>query len=365
VLHGNDGAVLAQVRTSGDGKARFALPATKLAPPRAETLVASFAGNKTLSPSSDSQPVIVRSTAHVTLAEDVQAVARGEVGELLLELKPPHGVVQTGVVEATHQGRSVGSAPVTNGRARLRFDVDPGSAERFELTVQYLPSSPWWRPGAPLRVVVPVDPPSILTRVMLGLVVLLGIAGVIVSWHRSRKLPALNTRRRPLAAGVHVVTSRRGARGYSGTVVDAHDGRPLGGVTIIVRAPSLQDDGVLHRCETDRYGAFAFELDGRPEGTEMMAESGSHSAERKHLPGGGRFRIALMTRRRAVLRRFAAWVKRSGKPYEIEPEATPAHVRRTADNGDITDWASEVEVAAFSAAQVSKHVEHRLRDNEP
>lgn len=360
------GKELGKTRTGGDGKARFSLDPALFAPPGSSDLTVRLSPTDKLAAASDTQVVIRRATVTLEVDGEVAPLERGDLGQVAVVLKTAFGTVDGGVVEARYDGRGVGTGPVADGRAVVVYEIDPGDDKLAELELHYLPSSPWWREGKPLEVDVDVQPPSVAVRLMLVFVVILGIAGIIVSWHRSRRLPAIEKRRRPLAPGVHVVTSRRGARGYSGVVVDAHDGRPLAGATVLVRAPSLEGDGALYKCETDSYGTFAFELPARPEGTEIIAESQTHSAERKFLPGGGRFKIALMTRRRAVLRRFVDWARSRGKPFDIDPEPTPGHVKQAARRDErVSAWAAAVEVAAFSNVEVDKAVEDQLREREP
>ncbi|HZO13524.1 MAG TPA: carboxypeptidase regulatory-like domain-containing protein, partial [Polyangiaceae bacterium] len=139
----------------------------------------------------------------------------------------------------------------------------------------------------------------------------------------------------------------------------------LPGVRIVVRAPTLEGDGVVLSTESDERGRFAFELDKRPEAAELCATSRSHSEERRPLPPAGTLRIALVTRRRAVLRRLVSWARVRGVPYDQAPEPTPGHVRGVADRDEVRTWASGVEHAAFGPDEVDEGMETELRDREP
>jgi hypothetical protein len=139
-------------------------------------------------------------------------------------------------------------------------------------------------------------------------------------------------------------------------------------VKILVRQPTLEGDGVLCETTTDSRGAFAFDLASRPDGAELVTQASLHSEERKALPAGGTLRIALITRRRAMLRRFVNWARIRGRPYDDKPEPTPGHVREMAsreDRPEVREWASSLEHAAFGPGEVDEAAEQRVRDAEP
>ncbi len=358
---------LANSKTGGDGKARLTVNTQQLAGPGGGKLRLHFAGTDQLAAASDQQPITRRATVSLTLDDTVEPADPGDAVELTVLAAATRGVVETGVVEGTLNGSSVGSAPVEQGRANLVVTLDPAlTPGEAELSLRYLPASPWYQAGSPLIVAIPIAPPSMLLRVLLTVVVLGAAIWVTVSWRRSKKPPDLGLGTPMLTPGVHVVQSRRGAKSWKGTVVDAHDGHPLGGVSIIIRQPSLQGDGVLLETTTDRHGSFAVDLPQRPEGAEIIARSTSHSEERKALPPGGILRIALITRRRAVLRRFVHWARRRGAPFDKRPDPTPAHVRSAAKKQPaIQSWAATIEAAVFGPDEVDETVETTLRDDEP
>jgi hypothetical protein len=183
--------------------------------------------------------------------------------------------------------------------------------------------------------------------------VMVAAGWVFISWRRKRKLPTAASAPPALTPGVHVIQSQRGTRSWKGTVLDAHDMVPLAGVRVVVRAPTLEGDGVIHDSTTDRHGMFAFDLDERPEGAEIVASSATHAEERKELPPGGTLRVALITRRRSLLRRMVSWARVRGKPYDVS------------ERDDVRGWAGELEAAAFGPAPVDDGVEARIRDKEP
>jgi hypothetical protein len=359
---------IAEARSSGDGKVRMSVPTAKLGEPGRGTLRLVFEGQAALERAEDEQPITRRSTVRLALSEPVEPTDPGDSAVVRLTLSTPRGTVDGGVAEALVDGASVGSAPVTDGNSELTVILGVNHKGPVRLAVRYVPSSPFFIPGPVLEVEVPVAPPSIALRLILAVLVIAAGVWVTVSWRRSKKLPTLGKGRPMLTPGVHVVHSRSGTNAWKGTVVDAHEGTALRNVAVVVRAPSLEDDGTLLEVVTDAEGRFEFALDARPDGAELVASSKSHAEERKALPAGGTLRIALITRRRALQRRLVQWAKLRGRPYDAKPEPTPAHVRQAAiikDRGEVETWASAVEEAAFGPGGVDDRVEERVRDLEP
>jgi hypothetical protein len=368
VLADERGTALAKARTGGDGKVHFALATKDLGDPGTGRLKLRFAGNDELAEATDEQPIVRRATVTLELAEAVEAADPGDTADIVVALASRRGPVDGGVVEALLDGVPVGSAPVHEGRAELAVSLDARRAGAADVRVRYLPSAPFYRAGPFLEVTVPLAPPSNILRALLAAVVLAAAAWVTVSWRRSRRPPPLGAGRPMLVPGVHVVHSVRGAKSWKGTVVDAHEGTPLAGAAVLVRAPTLEANDVLVSLVTDSRGLFAFDLPNPPEGAEILARSATHSEERKALPAGGTLRIALVTRRRALLRRLVDWARVRGRPYDSPPEPTPAHVRQvgaTQQRPEVETWATSVEKAAFGPGDVDEAIEKTVRDVEP
>ncbi len=364
---------LASGTTGGDGKVRLILDPEKLGEPGAGKLKLSFAGTDALAGASDEQAITRRTTVKMRLGEEVAPADPGEPTDIVVEVVATHGrqAVHGGVVEALAGRFSVGSAAVTDGQARITVLLEPALVAQqtsVPLTLRYLPSAPAYQPSEPLTVDVPIAPPSVLLRILLTIVVVAAGAWVVASWRRSKDLPTQSHGQRTLTPGVHVVHSKRGAKEWKGTVVDAHEGNALSGVKILIRAPTLEGTGVLYETTTDHRGAFSFDLAERPDNAELVTSSSTHSEERKALPAGGTLRIALITRRRALLRRFVSWARVRGRPYDTKPDPTPSHVRHAAkkeQREDVVRWASAVEHAAFGPQQVDEAEEARVRGSEP
>jgi hypothetical protein len=361
-------AVLGSGRTSGDGKVHFQLQTEAMAGPGPGRLKLVFAGTTELAEAKDEQPIVRRAGVTLELAEAVEPADPGDDATVHVALGSRRGPVDGGVVEALLDGVAAGSAPVREGKADLTVVLDPRRERPADLVVRYAPSAPYYRAGAPLEVTIPLAPPSNVLRLLLAALVLAAAAWVTLSWRRSRRPPPLGSGRPLLVPGVHVVHSVRGGKSWKGTVVDAHEGSPLPGAEVLVRAPTLEGTDVLVSLVTDARGMFAFDLPSPPEGAEILARSSTHSEERKALPAGGTLRIALVTRRRALVRRLVDWARARGKPYDVAPEPTPAHVGHVGTEHarpEVQSWASAVERAAFGPDEVDASVEKKVRDVEP
>jgi hypothetical protein len=367
-LHDERDKEIARGETAGDGKIRLTIPVGALGPPGVGALVLRFAGNEALGEAKDEQPITRRATVTLALIEPIAATDPGDAATAMIALSTSRGAADGGVLEALVDGIPNGSAQVKDGSAELSIPLDPKAKGSVSAQIRYLPSSPFYQPGAPLLVEISVAPPSVALRVLLMVLVSAAAAWVVISWRRSKQLPTLGKGRPLLTPGVHVVHSRRGTKSWNGTVVDAHDGHALEGVRVVVLAPDLEGDGVLRECVSDAYGKFAFDLEQRPDGAEIVASSSTHSEERKGLPAGGTLRIALITRRRALLRRLVQWARIRGAPYDAKPDPTPGQVRGSAlstGKPEVEAWARRVEDAAFGPGEVDAATEARVREVEP
>ncbi len=365
---------LSSAQTGGDGTVRFELATDRLGQAGYGTLTIRFAGNATLTEASDSQPITRLGRVKLALARPIEPAGAGEPVQVLVEVASPHGAVTDGVVEAVSCGHSLGSAPVVDGLAQLRVELGPNEAnasdgKASDISLRYLPASPWWTPGPPLAVAIPVAPPSLAFRLVLSFVVLAVAGWITYSWRRARRPGKAHKPKMGTDPGVHVIKTRRRQTRWDGTVVDAHEACPLEGVEICVTTPTLERNVnavMLHSCRTDQDGQFSFKLDHRPKVAQLEARLPTHSTERKELPPPGTLRIGLLTRRRNILRRFVAWARARGGAFLTPPEPTPAHVRRKArGQPGVREWATELEAAAFGPDEVDAAKEKHLEDIQP
>ena len=167
--------------------------------------------------------------------------------------------------------------------------------------------------------------------------------------------------------GIEVVRAAAGQSGWRGTVLDAHDGTPVRGARLVIVAPAFQGDGVVARVTADERGEFVLEAPSRSD-ARLIVEADAHSRHEQALPPPSVLRVALVTRRRALLERMVRWARRHGTPFDAQPEPTPGHVRRAAARSnalDIESWARSVEQAVYGPATVDEDLESKIGAAEP
>jgi hypothetical protein len=393
VLTDERGARVAEAVTGGDGRARFEVKPEALAGPGTGELTARFAGNAVLGKAECAQPVLRRAEVHLALAHpppradpedgvtlDVDATTlRGgpvEGGVVEVWRIPSMGAgassreARPGAVAATVLAAATVDA---QGHARV-VAVFPGAgASHAPLALRYVPAAPWYRPGPELRVDVPLAGPGIWRSLVLAIVVLAAAVWVVIGWRRAPRPPIApgieGTRAPPSGrAGVHVLASPSDLTGWRGTVADAHDGSPIPGARLSIRAPSFEGEGALTaHAVADANGAFTLEGSYRSD-ARLVVESVEHSTHEQALPPPSVLGVALITRRRALLDRLVRWARQKGAPFDGAPEPTPGHVRRVAARGsasEVAAWAGRVEQAAYGPASVDAALEREVRDAEP
>jgi hypothetical protein len=266
---------------------------------------------------------------------------------------------------------------VQAGQASVVVSFPADRAGSVPLSLRYVPSSPWWRAGAPLELAVPVSGPGVIRQVVLGLLVAACAAWVVAGWRRApKRLAPLGADRTTVPpsgrAGVQVLGATSGQSDWRGTVADAHEGTPIAGAALRIVVPSFQGSGVVAEATSDARGAFVLELPAehasRRSDARLVVESSLHSTFEQGLPSPSVLAVALVTRRRALLERLVRWARRAGAPYDGPPEPTPGHVRRVANRGDAADveaWARRVESAAFGDEAVDATHEDEVRAAEP
>jgi hypothetical protein len=159
-------------------------------------------------------------------------------------------------------------------------------------------------------------------------------------------------------ARVEVLRPARDARaGWSGRVIDAHDAFPIHGARVRVERPGFERATVVASVFVNEAGRFELRAEG--DGfDELVVDGPLHAELRQPLPQCGELQIALVLRKRKLLERLVGWAKRRGRPYDIQPEPTPGHVRRAAGNDFATaKWADAVEKAAYGGGDVDARLE--------
>src|SRR5688572_24427870 len=264
--------------------------------------------------------------------------------ELEVFLDSRLGPPSSGSVEALAAGRTVGIGAVAAGRVVLTLRAGAG-ARPVPVKLRYLPSAPWWLPGAEQSLMVRVPPLTPLRRAPWVLALAALGAWVFLLWRRPRSATRRAERR---VAAVHAGTPavvweppRAGSGGYSGRVFDAHDGHPIAGAQVRIRAPEGEASAI-----TDANGEFR--LEGARAGGALHVSATWHASLDHNAPPPGFLSVALVTRRRALLARLVELSGRLRGASETEP--TPGEVARHAAGvarGDVAVWARAVEGAVY------------------
>jgi hypothetical protein len=369
------GTLLASGVTNLSGRLAIVLDAGQLGPAGKGELRLAFAGTADLG--SNMHIAEIERHTHVDLAvpaatrgtlppgapEDgvtvvVVATARGPMGGAGSTGIPPGGSVEARIGDTP-----IGGAPLVNGVAKLAMKFATPPSPEVGLRLRYDPDAPWYVGGSELTVSLPVRAPSPLRQVPL---VLAGV-GVVV-WLVLGRASAARGKRpratepRPRAAGgearIDVLRAHASAGGWSGYVVDAHDGHAVPHATLAIERPAFQVTELLASTTADEEGRFELPAREVREGDTLVAEARYHASLRQPVPASGELSIALVLRKRALLDRLVAWAKGRGRPFDMAPEATPGHVRRAA-GGEFTvaKWADAVERAAYGGASIDARAE--------
>jgi hypothetical protein len=371
-LEDERGERVAQGSTGGDGRVRFEIPSASFPGPGPGELRLRFDGTTALAKAASSQPIVRRAEARVSLAHPVDTADPEDGVAIDVEVNTSRGPVTGGVVEALRGTDSVGAGSVEGGKAHVVASFPFERAGVVPLTLRYVPAAPFFRAGPSLRVDVNVTGPGIARQVLIALVVTAVTAWIVVGWRRA-PMP------KPTSdddvdhgvpsgrAGVEVVRAPAGQSGWRGAVLDAHEGTPIAGARLSVVAPAFQGDGVVARVTADERGHFTLDVPYRND-ARLVIEADEHSKYEQALPPPGVLRVALVTRRRALLERLVRWARRSGAPFDMQPEATPGHVRRAAfraSNLEIETWARALEQTVYGPNTVDEAAETKLFADEP
>jgi hypothetical protein len=363
------GTVLAETPTGGDGRVRFELKTKALAGPGNGELIADFGGNEQLGASKATAFVTRTATVHLGAPTDVKGDPEAGIA-LDVDVTTPFGGVDGGVVEATLAGDSVGAAQVDGGKAHLVLTFAGEAAARIPVRLSYAPSAPFYRRGEAVDVTIVAEGPSLVRQLVLAAAVLALGLWIVIKWRRAPKAEQKESLLPPPPSGrpeMLVLDRPSGLKGWRGFVHDAHDGHPIAGVELRVLAPSLSGKNVVAEVTTDADGSFAIDV-AAPRESRLVVEGELHATYEQALPPPSVLRIALVTRRRALLDRLVRWARSKGTPFDSHREPTPGHVRRAAARAGadkVETWARKVEHAAFGPNDVTRQVEDEIAGAEP
>lgn len=326
------------------------------------------------SPAAD-EVVPIRKTATVVLSSPKSSEATDPTSGFVLPVgvTSVRGAVPDGWVEASIEDRPVGMGSVQAGVADVRVRFDAPRADSISVALRYVGHDPWWLPGEPLVVSIPVRPPSAWKRIPWLLAVVTITFWVVRAWHRPGRARRIAERPSTQPTGrpeIRVVEPKATGSGWSGTVRDAHDGTPIPEATLEIVNPTFEGEVICARVHTNVSGNFelspaTFE---QSDGTRLRVTATDHTELVRHVPPPGRLTISIVTRRRALLQRLVDWAKARGRPWVSAGDPTPGQVAKiAAARTDRTAemWARGVESAAFGQTTPDEQVERSLIETEP
>jgi len=143
--------------------------------------------------------------------------------------------------------------------------------------------------------------------------------------------------------------------GWSGVVVDAHEGALVAGATIELCIPGFAGEKVVLAVRSNTEGAFSIpaEAKERQKTHRLTIRAPGFARLTIALPAPGRVRDYVVSMRRAILDRLVNWTKRRGHPFDSKAEPTPdwvAEVAHSKGQREVEVWAKAVSNAAFGAS---------------
>ncbi|HEY8079148.1 MAG TPA: hypothetical protein VIF62_33680, partial [Labilithrix sp.] len=373
----NERGELGRAITDASGRARFAIESSALGPPGPGELRVSFAGNADTAFASTSVEIQRR----VKVVVRVPAAEKNELAPqvpddgipLAVDVSSSVGPVGEGFVEARVGEVVVGAGSVERGLARVTVTFASQGTNEAAVRLRYVATAPWYEPLGETTVRIPIRGPSLVTKAPLLLaglaVIVFFLIGRVSSRQKKPEAERIKEKDEPdPTPRVDVVKEApRGARGWKGRIVDAHEGFPVADARVWIERGTFEGKSVLESVAVDARGRFTLAGDYALDGGEQMAAEGPlHARHVQAVPAAGELSIALVLRRRALLARLVKWAKRAGAPFDHRPEPTPGHVRRAAgDDFKTARWADAVERAVFADNEVDARTEREIDRLEP
>jgi len=362
---------LGQVRAPINAPTTTFVDPRKLGGPGPGRLVLGFAGDAKWLPMHVSVPAIRTAMVRVEPARPLPTLTPGK--RCLLEFRATSkvGQVVQGAVESIVDAGQPRLWPLNDGRTVVPLDVPKNSARDLTLRIRFAPGSPGWLAGPPITLHLPMQQTS-PWRYAAWYLAGLAVLGWLV-WTRrgyaapkKRRGPPRRSELIPIAK-LEWQATLDGTSGLDawGTVIDAHDGVPIGSAQLRVTEVGFAAERVLARTISDTNGKFSF-----PEGSLqslprpwLVAEARHHSTFRAQIPGPGRLVVHMVNRRRTLLARLVDWIGKGTHSRFRSAEPTPEEIAHHADQiGDskVAEWAREVGLAAFGPRQPDSDDEARL-----
>jgi hypothetical protein len=372
-LHTETGQELAQQPTNNSGRARFIVPTTRLGPPGHGELRLSFEGDTTTAIAETRVEIDRQAHAELRLSDPVaQGNTEEGVAAVFDVITREGAAVPEGTVEVRMGDVVVGAAPVVAGRAHVTLTfASTGGAQPTDVRARYVPISPFYLPPSDITVKVPPSSASPWRRAPLAALAVIVLAVLVLGRWRRPALLAKEPKKEdaePLGQPrMDVVRSVQHARiGWSGVIIDAHENAPVAGAEAKIERSGFHGRTAIAATRADAAGRFKLAWIDVAPGDELVCEGPLHSPLRRPVPPEGELRIALVSRKRAILASLVAWARARGGAYAGKPEPTPGLVRRVAQNDYRTArWADAVERGAFDAVTVDRAAEESIEAMRP
>lgn len=353
--------------------ANFAPLSAELGAPGLVVLQARFAGDDDSAASEATTRLLKQSRAKLSL-EAVSTLPSPERGwQLEVAASSRFESQLAGAVQLQHQGAPVVVAQLDHGKASL-FIPDSALSDVPEVGLSYLPAEPWWLPGSGLATSLPALPKVSSRPPLFGVLSLLLVA--LLVW-RAWRTPVPRTRplgpqsAPPLITGesqVTVLELQGPGAGFRGAVVDAHDGKPIAGVTLELRPASFVETDQVQRTVSDEQGRFALPP-GNVQGSATLAITArEHRGLVQQLERPGALLVQLVQRRRALISELVTGEVAHLPRREMTADPTPGQIARGATQQGreaVGSWARAVEQAAFGREQVDEHRDQQLLQLRP
>lgn len=337
---------------------RITLPTKLLGRPGPAQLIFTFDGNASYRPLR-SQVGIERFTSVRLESADsplhTQAGARlsGSIRARSGIGLPPPGWIQVSGLDAT--ATVVPLDP--DGNAEFVI-ATPRNQNQGTITLVYQPRNAGWQAAGPLQLPVHLTPPSKWPVAAWSAIALLVLAWF--GWSRRRGEPeslieaASTTSPRPYAHLEIVSAADSPDAGWSGVVVDAHEGTVVTGAVIELCRPGFAREEVVLSVRSNDEGAFsipAHETE-KQKTYRLLIRARNFAKLALALPPPGHVKVYVVSTRRALLERLVSWTKRRGHPFDSKAEPTPdwvAEVAHSKRQPEVEAWAKAVSNAAFGA----------------
>lgn len=375
---------LGEVRVRPGERGRLEVRARDLGEPGAAVLVARFEGNDRWAAAEARRHVSRTALATISVPSPPALDPERLPVELEARVLWERGHVPSGTIEALLGSHRLGAGAVTSGRARIALDMSEELLDELArrgalstplpVTLTYVPTAPWWRPGPATLVELPWVTPEPWQRVpwVLGVAALLLWIALVWRRPRGRTRSATQTAAEPPGRASLEIVARTENGNLLGQVLDAHTGSPVTRASVEVLLPGVETARTLARVEADDEGRFELDAsvvqEDRGATPRLKIGAPDYSALDRPLPKGGHLVIHLVTTRRAILGRLVNWARRRGTPWGGPLPPTPAHVAHIAEGRReeaTARWARDVETAVFGPENPTEETERALQRQEP